>query len=68
MKNIKKRDVLETISLLIEGNDFVAAQCSRAKVTENMPDILQQSQEMAIILGNCLESFGEEGEKLVPVL
>ena len=68
MKNIKKRDVLETISLLIEGNDFVAAQCSRAKVTENMPDILQQCQEMAIILGNCLESFGEEGEKLVPVL
>lgn len=68
MKKFKKKDILETIDLLIEGNNFVAENCYQTRMSESMPNILQQCQEMAIALGNCLETLGTHGEVYIPVL
>lgn len=67
MKRYKKKEILETVDLLIEGNNYIANSC-QANNKENTMEILSQCQEMAILLGNCLETFGDSGIALVPVL
>lgn len=68
MKRYKKRDMLETVDLLIDGNDFVALNYKKSNKNENIIDILTQCQEMAILLGNCLETLEDVGKLSVPLL
>lgn len=68
MKKYKKKDILETVDLLIEGNNFITLNYKKGNEIESIVDILTQCQEMAILLGNCLETLGDIGEKSVPLL
>ena len=47
MKRYKKKEILETVDLLIEGNNYIANSC-QANNKENTMEILSQCQEMAI--------------------
>jgi hypothetical protein len=67
MRQYRKKEILETADLLIEGNNYITNSC-RTGNKEHIMEILSQSQEMAIILGNCLERFEEAGKDLVPIL
>jgi len=67
MKRYKKKEILETADLLIEGNNYITNNYQKGSA-ENIIEVLAQSQEMAILLGNCLETFGDSGIALVSVL
>lgn len=67
MKRYRKKEILETAELLIEANNYIANSYRRSDSGRIM-EILSQCQEMAILLGNCLETLGDSGKVLVPVL
>jgi hypothetical protein len=67
MKQYKKKEILETADLLIEANRYITGNY-RTGSRERIVEILTQCQEMAILLGNCLEAVGDSGKELVPAL
>lgn len=66
MRRYKKKELLETADMLVEANDIIGRLCisnpSRAL------EILGQCQESAILLGNLIESRGEQYTGLVEIL
>lgn len=67
MKRYKKRDMLQTISMLKKANDAVVKTLHKAQ-RPDLEEALAQCQETAILLGTYLETQGEEGISLVHML
>lgn len=67
MKRYKKRDMLQSISMLKKANDAVVKTLHKAQ-RPDLEEALAQCQETAILLGTYLETQGEEGISLVHML
>ena len=67
MKRYKKRDMLQSISMLKKANDAVVKTFHKAQRSD-LEEALVQCQETAILLGTYLETLGEEGMSLVHIL
>lgn len=66
MRRYKKSELLETADMLAEANDIIGRLC--ASSPERALDVLGQCQESAILLGNLIESKGEQYTELVGIL
>lgn len=67
MEKYRKKDMIEAINLLLHVNDSVVKN-AKANKKEDIVDALSQCQDVALALGNYLESLGETGEKFVHIL
>lgn len=67
MKRYKKRDMLQSISMLKKANDAVLKTLHKAQ-RPDLEEALAQCQETAILLGTYLETQGEEEISLVHML
>lgn len=66
MRRYKKKELLETADMLVEANDIIGRLC--ASNPERALEVLGQCQESAILLGNLIESKGEQYTELVKIL
>ena len=67
MEKYKKKDMLEAVNLLFHVNDSVLKN-AKANKKEDIIEALSQCQDVALALGNYLESLGEAGENFVHIL
>lgn len=67
MEKYKKKDMLEAVNLLLHVNDSVVKN-AKANEKEDIIEALAQCQDVALALGNYLESLGEIGEGFVHIL
>ena len=67
MEKYKKKDMLEAVNLLLHVNDSVVKN-AKANKKEDIIEALAQCQDVALALGNYLESLGEIGEGFVHIL
>lgn len=67
MKKYKKKEMLETVSLLLSANDSITKSCSESSIS-NVVELLIECQNTALSLGTYLENMGGIGEKLVSIL
>lgn len=67
MEKYRKKDMIEAINLLLHVNDSVVKN-AKANKKEDIVDALSQCQDVALALGNYLESLDETGEKFVHIL
>lgn len=66
MRRYKKKELLETADMLVEANDIIGRLC--ISNPDRALEILGQCQESAILLGNLIESKGEQYTGLVEIL
>lgn len=66
MRRYKKKELLETADMLVEANDIIGRLC--ISNPDRALEILGQCQESAILLGNLIESRGEQYAGLVEIL
>ena len=66
MRRYKKKELLETADMLAEANDIVGRLC--ASNPDRALEVLGQCQESAILLGNLIESKGDQYAELVGIL
>lgn len=66
MRRYKKKELLETADMLVEANDIIGRLC--ISNPDRALEILGQCQESAILLGNLIESRGEQYTGLVEIL
>lgn len=66
MRRYKKKELLETAEMLVEANDIIGRLC--ISNPDRALEILGQCQESAILLGNLIESKGEQYTGLIEIL
>lgn len=66
MRRYKKKELLETVEMLVEANEVIGRLCKSN--TERALEILGQCQESAILLGNLIESKGNGYAELIGIL
>lgn len=67
MKRYRKRELLKIVETLYKANDTIGQNLKKAAKDE-MVVLLTQSQELAITLGNIVETEGTQGKQIIPVL
>lgn len=67
MNQYKKKDILKTVSLLLEANETLS-RVSIKKRTANLIEVLGECQQTALLLGNYLETQEEIGQEAVSIL
>ena len=67
MEKYKKKDMLAAVNLLLHVNDSIMKN-AKANKKEDIIEALSQCQDVALELGNYLESLGEIGEEFVHIL
>lgn len=66
MERYKKKDMLQTVDMLIRANDAVTR--TAASNPQGVGEALVQCQESAIVLGTYIDTLGEEYASLVEIL
>lgn len=66
MERYKKKDMLQTVDMLIRANDAVTR--TAASNPQGAGEALVQCQESAIVLGTYIDTLGEEYASLVGIL
>lgn len=66
MERYRKKELLKTVDLLEQANKAVSN--ANLKRQAEVIDALIQCQESALEMGNCLETLGEQGKTVVPML
>jgi len=66
MRRYKKKELLETVDMLVEANEVIDRLCKSN--TDRALEILGQCQESAILLGNLIEGKGDGYAELVEIL
>lgn len=67
MKKYKKKEMLETVSMLLKANDLIIETNIKGG-SADIIDALTVCQEMAISLGSYIETLGEMGDFAVHIL
>lgn len=67
MKRYRKKELLEIVETLQKANDTIGQNLKKAVQDETVA-LLTQSQELAITLGNIVETEGDQGKQIIPVL
>lgn len=67
MKKYEKKEMLETVSMLIKANNSITKNRNKSSETD-IVKVLSECQEIALILGNHLETLGEAGNAQVHIL
>ncbi len=66
MERYKKKDMLQTVDMLMKANDAVTK--SAVSNSQGAAEVLMQCQEAAIALGTYMEKMGEDYTHLVQIL
>ncbi len=67
MEKYRKKDMLEAVDLLFNVNDSIMRN-AKVNKKEDIIEALSQCQDVALALGNYLESLGEIGDGFVHIL